>query len=795
MDWDEVRFRAAVEMRKWRSRARAAVRPPAWNRDALAAILAPLASIDSADLASARRAALDRDWVRAHRALAAHFATRASSFPLDTRDVPAAAAAIRARFPAAVSDARERADRIVSGCYDLLGHTSLDFGRPPNWHLDPVRGTQAPLTFWASVPYLDAQCGDHKLVWELNRHQHWLTLGRAYGLTLDRVYYGEFVSQLRHWLAANPPLLGINWASMLEAAFRSLSWLWGIAFFAGAAASGEAEEPWLVDLLVALDRQLTHVEHNLSRYFSPNTHLSGEALALYVAGRSLPELLASRRRSTVGRAVLLQEMERQIAADGGHVELSPHYHRYSTDFYLLALSVARRSADPAAPRLEEAARRQADYLRTIADSNGRLPQIGDDDGGQLFPICRRPPADCRDSLAVAATLLNDSVLRVGPPPEEAFWLCGPAAARPSEEQRHVPSRALPASGYYVSRTTDGDHLVFDAGAHGYLNGGHAHSDALAVTLTLGGRPLLIDPGTATYTVDQEMRDRFRSTAMHNTVVLDGRPQSRSRGPFHWETMASARGSVWRSGEGCDYVEGTHDAYSPLVHTRSVLALHGLGWLIVDHVLGETAADAEASWHLAPGWLAVRGTERTIQLAAGGTRSALASTAPVHILEDECSPVYGVVEPSITLRSLATGPLPLSFATFIAGTAAVAEALSIEPAVLSLPPGAGWHGAAFDVSWSTGSAVVLTSVETEGAPASDDAAPGTLWGTHALRTDARAAGFLMAKGRVTDRLMVNGSRILDAGDMALLELDGRTPLARVSLGSQVAPSVHQAGRFS
>ena len=41
----------------------------------------------------------------------------------------------------------------------------------------------------------------------------------------------------------------------------------------------EAQE--LVDLLVSLDRQLTHVQHNLSSYFSPNTHLSGEALALY----------------------------------------------------------------------------------------------------------------------------------------------------------------------------------------------------------------------------------------------------------------------------------------------------------------------------------------------------------------------------------------------------------------------------------------------------------------------------------------------------------------------------------
>ena len=54
-------------------------------------------------------------------------------------------------------------------------------------------------------------------------------------------------------------------------------------------------DPWLVDMLIALDRQLTHVERHLSYYFSPNTHLTGEALALYVVGTALPELAGERQ--------------------------------------------------------------------------------------------------------------------------------------------------------------------------------------------------------------------------------------------------------------------------------------------------------------------------------------------------------------------------------------------------------------------------------------------------------------------------------------------------------------------
>jgi len=69
----------------------------------------------------------------------------------------------------------------------------------------------------------------------------------------------------------------------------------------------------------------------------------------------------------------------------------------------------------------------------------------------------------------------------------------------------------------------GGHAVFDVGAHGYMNAGHAHADALSLTLSLANRPLLVDPGTSTYTMEPRLRDRMRGTSNHNTVTVDGRP--------------------------------------------------------------------------------------------------------------------------------------------------------------------------------------------------------------------------------------------------------------------------------
>jgi heparinase II/III-like protein len=677
MDREELRFRVTCEARKIAGRLRYALKPPQWDRAAIAGVLdghtGPL-------VAQAAEAARRHDYRTAHCALAGHFRTRASAWPLQARRRGELAAQIRELFPDALRATRNRADRIVDGRHDLLGYRNVVLGNPPDWQADAIHGRKAPLAHWAAVPYLDPASGDHKIIWETNRHQYFLTLGSAYWLTGDPRYRQTFLAHLEDWLHANPPLRGVNWSSMLELAFRAMSWTWALELFS-AGAEGD-ETPWLVDLLVSLDRQLTHVSQNLSSYFSPNTHLSGEALALYAVSTAFPELRRSRGRAAAGRTILLREAQNQVRADGGHAELSPHYHRYSTDFYLLALMVARASGDAAAAPFEQAVRKQAVYLRTFADDRGRLPLIGDDDGGQLFRFGSPAPADASVSLGVAAALLADDSLAVTPASAETCWILG----RPVETTRpagtvHWPSRVLPESGYMVSRAADGGHLVFDAGPHGFLNGGHAHSDALAVVLTVAGEPLLVDAGTATYTMDADARDRFRSTRMHNTVVLDGQDHATPGGPFRWRTRADARFLVARTGGDADFAVGTHDAYGVRRHLRAVLALHGLGWLIVDRVVTHQPTDAQIFWHLHPDWrAAVR--DGTVDLRhVSGRRLAIASTAQdISLVRDPAlcayAPEYGRLEQAATLVARHAASTPFVVGTFVPATAAGSDPVAI-----------------------------------------------------------------------------------------------------------------------
>jgi len=158
-----------------------------------------------------------------------------------------------------------------------------------------------------------------------------------------------------------------------------------------------------------------------------------------------------------------------------------------------------------------------------------------------------------------------------------------------------------------------DQLIVDAGQHGFLNGGHAHADALAITLSVRSHPLLIDPGTGCYTIDPAVRDRFRSTVMHNTMTVDGRPQSTPDGPFHWRTEAHGRAHEWRAGDDCDFFEGSHDGYAPLVHHRAVLSRPGC-WFVIDRLLGEGTHRAELHWHFAPEWRVTRAGPSVLRAA-------------------------------------------------------------------------------------------------------------------------------------------------------------------------------------
>jgi hypothetical protein len=190
-----------------------------------------------------------------------------------------------------------------------------------------------------------------------------------------------------------------------------------------------------------------------------------------------------------------------------------------------------------------------DFLAQLTRPDGTIPLFGDDDGGRLVQLDGRTPEDVRSLLLTGGVVCGrpDWAWLGREDPAGALWLLGPEAGAQLDTIGAVEptggSRAFPDSGFYLLRegwSAHASHAVVDAGPHGVYNAAHAHADALALLLTVRGRPLFADAGTCTYPGPD--RNTFRGPLVHNTVLVDGAGSGRpAAGFFQWD--ATGRGVV------------------------------------------------------------------------------------------------------------------------------------------------------------------------------------------------------------------------------------------------------------
>lgn len=478
-----------------------------------------------------------------------------------------------------------------------------------DWHFEPTSGARSPLLPWKKLDNLDsAITGDKKVIWELNRHQFLVRMARIYAATGDEFIAATICKHVRSWIDSNPVGRGVNWVSSLELAFRSISWIWAFAIIRFSDTWAKQDKAFLI---ASLGDHAGHIARHLSLYSSPNTHLTGEALALYVIGTVVPELESAERWRRLGRDLLLRELPKQVLRDGVYFERASWYQRYTLDFYVHFLLLAARSGDELPPTVHTAVESLAEHLMWITRPDGTSPYIGDDDGGKLLQMSTSRSDDWRSSLCTAAVVCSRGDFRAvaGEFAEETSWLLGESAEQEFENIRSVVplkrSMAFFEGGYFVMRSAwhrEANYLLFDCGPHGVMNCGHAHSDGLAIEVAALGETFLVDPGTYTYSANMPERDLFRHTKMHNTLTVDGLAASVSSGPFRWSHVAQQVLNCWHDSSGFTFVGGWHDGYrrlaDPVTHERQVLFPMREYWIVLDRVRANARHTGELNFHLA-----------------------------------------------------------------------------------------------------------------------------------------------------------------------------------------------------
>ncbi len=501
----------------------------------------------------------------------------------------------------------ERAEAIAAGRWPVFDIVV----RPEtfDWNRDPKHDVAAPLEYAPDIDYRDFRIvGDAKFVWESSRHAHLLVLARAWRLSGRRQYARAVHDLILDWIERCPFGRGMNWRSGLELAIRLINWVWAIDLTRDAGLW--TPRSWRT-LLESVELHLWEITRKYSRGSSANNHRIGEAAGVYLAAAYFPVLPDARRWRQQARRILSEEIHLQTFDDGGTREQALGYHLFVLQFFTLAARFAERLGEPFDEAFVERLRRMYVFLAAMTEGGRRPPMIGDADDGYVVDL-DGDPLDFRPWLNVGAAMFDEPNLARGSleQAEAAWWLLGsPAVAKLAEFQDRRPvrlhCRALPESGYYLlqSGTRDaGDAIsvIFDCGPLGFGTlAAHGHADALSLIVRAFGEDLLVDPGTYDYFTYPQWRRYFRSTAAHNTVVVDGRDQSEILGPFLWGRRAQARCLQWSPRRDGGVVVGEHDGYARLpdpVRHRRCVELRGATLTINDTLNASGEHTYQQCWH-------------------------------------------------------------------------------------------------------------------------------------------------------------------------------------------------------
>src|SRR5260370_23331922 len=214
-------------------------------------------------------------------------------------------------FPSQSAELISSAERIVCHhSWPLLGFGEKSFGAEIKWHQDPLSGVD-----WSSKYHKDIQLNrgdgsDARVLWELNRLGHLITLSRAYLITSEEKFGAEVFLQLNSWNAQNPLGSGANWMCAMEVALRAMNLLGVLQLLQHAE---QMNEQALSLLLTLLDQHGTYIQRNLEfSYLATSNHYVSDVAGPLWLGLMFPKISDSKKRGRSGLRVPLQEKDKKI---------------------------------------------------------------------------------------------------------------------------------------------------------------------------------------------------------------------------------------------------------------------------------------------------------------------------------------------------------------------------------------------------------------------------------------------------------------------------------------------------
>jgi hypothetical protein len=584
----------------------------------------------------------------------------------------AAAKRVQNLFPEAASKTIQIADDVCEHKFDLLGR-DVTFTNGIDWFWLPETSARWPVLHTALYPkaFYNAadRPGDIKYPWELNRHQYFVTLGKAFALTGDEKYARTFRDICTHWIETNPLNRGINWYSALELGIRVISWADAIRLFKNSIVMDNDFVRFVVETIYRHGKLL---HRNLSTdWLVANNHLIGEAAGLFgiaIQFTQFPESDLWRERS---EKLMYTALLDQTFSDGVNKEQSTGYLLFILDFALHSIVLAGLNESAVPDEVMKRLLAMLRYASAITSPDGTAPPIGDyDDGRGVLLTESTGGIDFRGWLGVAANLWDRTEYGEAgcEDTEDSVWMLGQEASKRSAADISTHGAiAFPEGGVAILRTHEGPLSTWAyvrAGDFGLgMDGGcaHSHADLLAPVIYWRGKPFAIDCGTFAYLDKSEKRDWYRSGFAHNTMLPEGHDQGEIIPRWNWARVP--KGEMLRcecDSSGAAVFVGRYDT-GEFWHQRTIgLQNNPLVITIEDELKIRNPFKVKPlflKFHLAPGATVAEVERGYLRIAVGDDHTIDCVFTPFErweCTESNHSPSYGVEIPHTCLTLVTHG---------------------------------------------------------------------------------------------------------------------------------------------
>lgn len=402
------------------------------------------------------------------------------------------------------------ADQAMRHEFDLLGSGPVALN-PIDWHTDFKSGVRWDKRYYLEIRGIKGS--DIKVPWELSRCQHLLWLGEAYLLTKETKYAKEIIDEINWWIDDNPLMYSVNWTCAMDVAFRAVNWMFALNMIS----SYEGfDDTFSFKVCKCLWQHGFFIRNNLEKTIPySNNHYVSDLVGLLYLGKLFSHSCKGMNWFTYGRKEFYDQVRIQVLPSGVHYERSVSYHRLMTELLSYPVYMLMRVGNQVPQEVQGRISSMYDYIAAYTKPNGLSPLIADNDDGRFVPLMKRDFRRHRYLINYSSIENRFVALGVQPlfcPTSSApafFQDAGVAVIHKGEDYLYINH-----SGY--SKKPKEDQLLIDT---------HTHNDLLSFELSLCGEDILVDAGTFLYTSSEEDRNAFRSTAKHNTIVVDGEEQN------------------------------------------------------------------------------------------------------------------------------------------------------------------------------------------------------------------------------------------------------------------------------